>query len=65
MDEKIYKAGTVIKITMTCNFVGCDAEEEFTLPDDMTEKEINEMVYDMTVEYVQPEGYFKVKSEPQ
>jgi hypothetical protein len=61
--EKIYKKGTKIKMFASCNFVGCDMEDEFTLEHDMTETEVNQLVDDFVMESIQPDGYFKVIAE--
>lgn len=57
------KKGTTVILHFLCNFVGCEGEEEFTLDRDMTEDELNQLAYEQAVEYVQPEGFFKLKEE--
>ena len=38
-------------------FAGTDSYDEMEVDDDMTEREIEDMLWDMAVEYLSPEGY--------
>ena len=61
--EKVYKAGTVVRLYYTCNFASCDGYDEFTLDRDMTETELNKIAYEGALKHVQPEGWFEVSDE--
>jgi hypothetical protein len=58
--EKVYPKGTTVVLYSTCNYSGCDSEEEVELHKDMTESELNEMAYEFSLENIQPEGSFEV-----
>lgn len=60
---KTYKAGTKVLIKTTCFYVGYDGEQEFILPEDMTEDELNEYAYETALNLIEPEGWFEVVDE--
>ena len=61
--EKVYKAGTKITLHSSCNYAGCEDQEEITLDDDTTESQLNEMAQEFCQETVQPEGWFELAEE--
>lgn len=63
--DKIYKKGTVVTLKSSCNFAGCESEEEYTLDSDLTEKELNEIAWEFAMESIAPESWFEVESEPE
>lgn len=61
--EKVYKAGTKIVLHSTCNYAGCEDQEEIELDADTTESELQEMASDFARETVQAEGWFEEAEE--
>jgi hypothetical protein len=45
-----------LSYTLGCTFVGCDLSDTIEIDDDMSESEIHEMLYEMALEFIQPEG---------
>jgi len=58
-----YKKGTVIVLHSTCNYIGCDDLEKFTLEEDMTEEQLGDLATEYAMETVAPEGWFEVAEE--
>lgn len=61
--SKIYKKGTTVVLKSTCNYAGCESEEDFTLERDMTEEELNKIAWDFATDQIQLEGYFELADE--
>ena len=58
--KKIFKKGTVVLLRASCSYAGCDSEEEYVLPYDMTRKELNELAQEQAEETFQVEGWFVI-----
>jgi hypothetical protein len=61
--KKIYKKGTKVIIHTSCNYAGCDNEQEYILDRNMTEDELNSLAGDIALEDVSPEGSFSLPED--
>lgn len=50
-----------IKATISLGYTGADVEFEFEVPDDATEKEINELCWEYATDYIQVDWEDKVE----
>lgn len=53
-----------IKFHASCNFTGCDNEDEWDVPDDTTDKQLDDEAWAYALESIAPEGWWeKVEDE--
>ena len=63
MSNKIIKKGTTVILKMDVDIAGCEREEEFTLENDMTERELHDLAYSVALESYQVDGWFELTEE--
>lgn len=52
-----------IEISMGCNFVGCDSTENIEVDDNISDEALDDLAYEMALEFIEPWGAYKRLSE--